>query len=56
MHLPQHQQMLRNAANHGGVDAVMAIIARENPNALRPEAVEEILGKRTASHEPAAVA
>lgn len=46
MHLPQHQEMLRNHAKHGGVDAVMAIIATENPGVFRPAQLEEIRAKR----------
>lgn len=45
MHLPHHQQMLRDHKKHGGVDAVMTIIAKENPGALRPEAIQEIREK-----------
>lgn len=38
--------MLRNHAKHGGVDAVMAIIATENPGVFRPAQLEEIRAKR----------
>lgn len=38
--------MLRNRAKYGGTDAVMAIIATENPRAFRPEQLEEIHDKR----------
>ncbi|CAM2151303.1 conserved hypothetical protein [Paraburkholderia tropica] len=46
MHLPKHQQMLRDHRSYGGVDAVMAIIAKENPGAFTAEALIEIFTKR----------
>lgn len=46
MHLPRHQQMLRDHKKHGGVDAVMAVIAKENPSAFTAEALDEIRSKR----------
>lgn len=46
MHLPQHQQMLRDHRKHGGVDAVMAIIANENPGVFRDEQLAEIRAKQ----------
>ncbi|MDE1139557.1 hypothetical protein [Paraburkholderia tropica] len=42
MHLPKHQQMLRDHRSYGGVDAVMVIIAKENPGAFTAEALKEI--------------
>lgn len=53
MHLPHHQEMLRNAANHGGIDAVMATIAKENPRALHVESdARETLSSRNFQHQP----
>ena len=46
MHLPHHQKMLRNAAEHGGVDAVMVTIAKENPGVFRAAAIKEIREKQ----------
>ncbi|WP_042297137.1 hypothetical protein [Paraburkholderia bannensis] len=50
MHLPQHQEMLRNAAKHGGLPAVMQIIREENPGALHTEVT---LSQRRFFHQPA---
>lgn len=38
--------MLRDHRKHGGVDAVMAIIANENPGVFRDEQLAEIRAKQ----------
>ncbi|PVX86448.1 hypothetical protein [Paraburkholderia unamae] len=54
MHLPQHQQMLREAGKHGGIAAVMKIIEQENSAALHVETGErETLSQRVFLHQPA---
>jgi len=54
MHSEKHQQLLRNAAEHGGIDAVMKIIAEENPRALHVETGDhETLSGRVFHHQPA---
>lgn len=54
MHLPQHQELLRNHAKHGGIDAVMKIIEKENKGALHVETGEtETLSQRVFFHQPA---
>ena len=54
MHLPHHQEMLRNAATHGGIDAVMNIIREENSAALHIETGEhETLSQRVFLNQPA---
>ncbi|MCP3721755.1 hypothetical protein M3I53_01210 [Paraburkholderia sp. CNPSo 3272] len=54
MHLPHHQEMLRNAAKHGGIDAVMHIIREENSAALHIETGErETLSQRVFLNQPA---
>jgi len=53
MHLPHHQQMLRNAANHGGIAAATEIIRRECPDALHVESGnDETLSKRRFMVQP----
>lgn len=54
MHLPHHQQMLSNAAKHGGIAAVMNIIREENSAALHIESGErETLSQRVFLNQPA---
>ncbi|MBP0589304.1 hypothetical protein J8I87_06140 [Paraburkholderia sp. LEh10] len=53
MHLPHHQEMLRNAAKYGGVDAVTELIRKENPSALHVEEGDnETLSSRVFFHQP----
>ncbi|WP_322009255.1 hypothetical protein [Paraburkholderia sp. J12] len=54
MHLPQHQQMLRNAAKCGGVDLAIEQIRRERPSAFHIEiGGTETLSSREFQHAPA---
>lgn len=54
MHLPHHQQMLREHAKHGGINAVLKIIREENSAALHIEEGErETLSNRVFAHKPA---
>lgn len=53
MHLPQHQEMLRNAGMYGGIDAVIEVIKRKNGEALHVETGErETLSQRVFFHQP----
>ncbi|MEI5998261.1 hypothetical protein H3V53_13915 [Paraburkholderia bengalensis] len=53
MHLPHHQDMLRNASKYGGVDAVTELIRKENPSALHVEqGDDETLSSRVFQHQP----
>lgn len=54
MHLPHHQQMLRDHAKHGGINAVLKIIREENSAALHIEDGDrETLSQRVFLHQPA---
>lgn len=62
MHLPQHQEILRNAAECGGIDAVTMIdsateiIRNTNPRALHVETGDgETLSQRVFFHQPASI-
>jgi hypothetical protein len=56
MHLPHHQELLHNAAKHGGVDAVIERIRKERPSALHVEhktpGAEETLSSRVFFDQP----
>ncbi|MEM5325202.1 hypothetical protein VSR34_01140 [Paraburkholderia sp. JHI2823] len=53
MHLPHHQEMLRNATKHGGINAVISIIEKENGTALHVETGDnETLSQRVFFHQP----
>lgn len=53
MHLPQHQEMLRNAGKYGGIAAVEKIIREENSAALHIENGErETLSRRRFVYAP----
>ncbi|CAD6536210.1 hypothetical protein LMG27952_03119 [Paraburkholderia hiiakae] len=53
MHLPQHQELLRNAAKHGYLNQAIEQIQRENGKALHVESGSaETLSQRVFFHQP----